>query len=477
MNDITVDPASGAAFRQIAEQIRSLIQRGILEPGSALPSVRSLARQVGTSSLTVHLAYSQLQGQGLVTSSPRRGTRVAFRLRGEAGRSHLGRLAGEGPVSNYELTAESSSIRSMASSVGDPRLFRHEDLIAEIEALRRESPWNFYYSDPAGAPELLAEVSRMVTGEGLPTAESDLVMTDGSSRAIDLVLGVTTSPGDVVLVQEPGRLYLRELLNFRGLTPAVIRSSGLGVDIDHLAACAENPRVKAIFISPDFGHGTGLSMPEDHRIGVVRVATDRGLTIIEDGSCGQLRFGARQAPPISSFDPEISAYVGSLSYTLCPGVRTGFIRAPHDMRKAVIATSQASGVSGPRFLQLAVARYLASGSYETHLRAVRRKYQSRKEAAMSALHSWEGSTWTKPSGGLSTWVTVPEGCRTSALYVKAIERGLAFAPGRLFLTAGDPDRHLRLSYGRLEPETLREAISELGYLVAANSMTLGDPSC
>jgi len=465
---IALDPASGPMHRQIAEQIRSMILGGDLPPGTGLPSVRALSEELGTSSLTVHHAYRHLGDLGLVISSPRRGTRVANRLVGADGMVKLDRLPQEGPVSDFEHWAESSGVRSMASSVGDPSLFFPEELLAELEQLRRDSPWNFYYSEPSGAPPLLTQIARIVSRDVLQTDASELVVTSGSTRAIALLLEVLTEPGDTVLIQDPGRLWLTELLRVKRLVGLPLRSVGAGIDIDHATHCARQYRPKLILLSPDFGHATGLVMPETDRLASIRLASDFGMSIVEDGACTALNFGVRKPPAITLLDPAISAYVGSFSYSLCPGVRTGFLRIANQLRSRVTAASQATGVSGSRFLQVALARYLSGGAYDAHLKRVLPRYRARRDAMLSALalHMPRPVTWTESRGGFSTWLTLPPGLSSTDLYSQALGHGVVFAPGKLFLTSGDSERYLRLSFGMLEPDAIRESVRELARLTS-----------
>ena len=467
--EITIDPSFGPTYRQIAEKIRSMILDGELPPGACLPSVRALSTMVGTSTLTVHCAYKLLADLGLVESQPRQATRVIRRIAGDSGRIMLDRLPNYGPLSSFEVVAQSSGIRSMASSIGDPSLFYSQDLLTEFHQLRSGDPWDFYYSNPAGAPELLEQVARLLCQDRIACNESDLVITDGSMQGISLLLDIATRPGDSVLVQEPGRLWLKELLLSHRLTAIPIRSGTDPIDLDHVGRCIEQHRPTAMILSPDFGHATGLVMSERDRLDCIRLARDNDVLIIEDGATRPLRFGARSEMALTALDSTTCAYVGSFSYSLCPGVRTGFLRLSTKLRLPAITVAQAKGQGGSRFLQLCLARYLGSGAYESHLARILPRYRARKDAMLSALATAmpRSITWTKPQGGLSTWVGLSPGTSASELYARAIKLGITFAPGQLFLTAGDPQRYLRLSYGMLEPAELREATRVLAKIVSS----------
>jgi len=133
----------------------------------------------------------------------------------------------------------------------------------------------------------------------------------------------------------------------------------------------------------------------------------------------------------------------------------------------MVEASQATGVSGPKFLQVAFARYLASGAYDAHLRRVLPRYRARRDAMVSALSLTmpRSVSWTHPEGGFSTWLKLDGHMSTSDLYARALPRGLTFAPGKLFLT-DHAENHMRLSYGMLEPTAIRQSVEDLAKLAS-----------
>ena len=193
---------SGVPFyRQIAESIRTQIQNGGLQPGERLPTVRSLAKKLGVSPLTVHEAYSTLRFQGLVETKVGSGSCVAKRLLGQDAKDYLQRAAHRGPVNIYEAISAEAGLRSLATNVADPRLFPSDEFIAELESLRRDAGWAFYYAAPEGDPDLLAAIATWLTGMGTPTDPSQLIVTLGGNHAVNLVVRTLCKPGDDVVVE------------------------------------------------------------------------------------------------------------------------------------------------------------------------------------------------------------------------------------------------------------------------------------
>jgi DNA-binding transcriptional MocR family regulator len=357
----------------------------------------------------------------------------------------------------------------MASSVADPELFHADEFITEIETMRRDSPWDFYYSEPEGCPELLQQIEKILSRECLGTSGSSHIATNGSMRGLEVLLEIFTNPGDSVLVQEPGRLWLSQLLRIKGVTGFAVKVAGSGIDLDHAQFLIDRHKPKLFFVAPDYGHATGLSMTGPERESVLRLCQSAGVFLVEDAASTALTYHSEKPPPIASLDKSSVAYVGSFSYSLCPALRSGFLHVPARLKPSILSIWEATSISGSRILQTALARYIEQGKYDSHLTRVLPKYRNRRDAMMTALKRAMplGVSWTTPEGGFSTWLSLaPEYARPD-LYASAVSRGVSFAPGSLFLTHGEPENHLRLSFGMLRPEEIEEAVKSLAKALKA----------
>ena len=454
-------------YRQIAEQIRTQIVEGELTADSLLPSARLLATELDVSMFAVHRAYVELAKMGLVESRQRVGTRVVGSVAVSVETGPVASLPQSGPTSSFERLSRSAGIRSMASVLGDPELFQADALIAEIGTLRNASPWAIDCDSPAGTPELLREIARMLTGRGLVTNESSLVVTSGCLGGFATLLDVTTNPGDSVLVQEPGHLWVRELARLKRLNLVPIGHVGASLDLDHAADAMRRHTPKLVLLTPDFGHCTGHSMPLSQREEVLRLARATGVLVVEDAGTAAIRYEGDSEPSLASLDSQNVVHIGSFAYSLCPGVGLGYIRLPPRLRAAYITAVDALELQIIPIIQLGLARFLESGGQEAHLRRVLPKYESRRDAMLEALTAFmpPSVTWTHVIGGFATWVTLPRGCRSSTLYSEAIQRGVAFAPGRLFVPAALPESSLRLSFSLLEPQAISESVRILARLI------------
>ncbi|AIE84492.1 PLP-dependent aminotransferase family protein [Fimbriimonas ginsengisoli] len=449
--------SSEPIYQQIAEQLRSQIASGALPLGCRLPTVRSLAGSLDVARQTVLEAYRLLGSWGLTEARVGDGTRVVRELPSAEARERLAALLASGPMADYEPLSSAGGLRSLATAVPDPALFLHDEFLAEIAELRNASPWAFYYAPPAGLPEL-----RYALARERETAEAELLVTLGANHAIGLLLDELCSPGDQILVEEPGFLGMESFLTMRGLVAVRAPSGSAGLDLDALRSLVKG--VKAILCWPSFGPATGSLAPLETRREIVRLAEERGIYVVEDAHYRPIAFYG-QPPRLRSLSrSRFVVEVDSLSGYLAPGLRAGWVIADRELIGRLEQRVRGTGSAGLGFSQLALAGYLRKGRLAAHLERVIPRYRARRAALTSGLRfEWpDESAWFEPLGGLSVWVTLPTGGRYEDLYEQSLIRGVPFAPGALF---GAPSNTLRLSFGTQRPESIQEAMAILGRLV------------
>ncbi len=465
--DIVIERSVGRPlYRQIAEQIQSMIVDGRLSAGASLPGVRRLATKLEVAPLTVFQAYEALRNAGLVVTYPGKGTAVASQIPRKAATKLLSRVSAFGPMNEFEVVSDSIGIRSLASSVPDPEFFMADEFLAECSIVGRESPWMFYYPPPAGSAELLEQVCSFLQGRGISSTARELAITSGGDHARSLVLNLTGEPGDRVLIEDPAALGGPEFYRNHRMVPIGVPVGVDGMDLDAFEAAAIEHKPKFAFVSPTFGPTHGRLMPAEKRVQLLELCRKYEIRMIEEGNYSLLSLDGPIPPAIAASDDEV-VYIESFAYSLTPGLRLGIVRAPHALRDAIVGRLNAVGGAGPLFVQTALARYLKTGRLQSHLTRVIPKVRARRDALLAELDFSmpEGVTWTRPQGGFSTWVTLPSSERSDALFQKALERGVAFAPGRLFSDSPDADWKLRLAYGMQNPEALRQAIETLARLL------------
>ncbi|MET7441741.1 PLP-dependent aminotransferase family protein, partial [Streptomyces sp. NPDC005568] len=225
-------------------------------------------------------------------------------------------------------------------------------------------------------------------------------------------------------------------------------------------------RPKLLYTVPTFQNPTGRTLPAGRRAAVAAVAARRGLWIVEDDPYGELRFEGERVPWIASYEGagDRTVLLGSFSKVMAPGMRLGWMRAPAALRRACTVAKQAADLHTPTVNQLAAARYLADRDLDAHVARVAAEYGRRRDAMLAGIADAlpEGSTWTRPEGGMFLWARLPGSRDTTELLRRVVEHDVAYVPGEPF-HAGPPDRAtLRLCFVTQTPQEIAEGLRRLG---------------
>ncbi|MGW5652755.1 aminotransferase-like domain-containing protein [Streptomyces humi] len=333
------------------------------------------------------------------------------------------------------------------------------------EALSRSPRRALQYAPTDGDPDLREAVAERLRRRGLPSRAADVLVTTGASQALTLLATTLLDPGDVVLVEEPTFMGALQAFGYAGARVIPVPTDRDGVVVEALAALAAEHRPRMLYLVPDFQNPTGRTLPVRRRAAAAALAARHGFWIVEDDPYGELRFRGDRVPWISTRDEaaDRTVLLGSLSKTLSPGMRLGWMRAPAPLRNACVLAKQAFDLCTSAVDQAAAARYLAAHDLDERLVPVRSAYRQRCDALLAALPEAlpHGSTWSVPDGGMFVWARLPEGFDAGDLLARAADRGVAYFPGAPFF-AGTPDpRTLRLSFAGNSPAATAEGMRRL----------------
>ena len=173
-----------------------------------------------------------------------------------------------------------------------------------------------------------------------------------------------------------------------------------------------------------------------------------GLPLVEDNPYGDLWFDTPPPLPLTARNPEGCVYLGSFSKVLAPGLRLGFMVAPQSIFPKLLQAKQAADLHSPSFNQHVVAEVMKDDFLERHIPTIRALYKSQRDAMLAAMtrEMPDGVEWNTPAGGMFLWARLPEGMNAIELLPKAVERNVAFVPGRAFYADKADPRTLRLSF-------------------------------
>jgi 2-aminoadipate transaminase len=326
------------------------------------------------------------------------------------------------------------------------------------------------YSTTEGDPALRARLAAHMSTGGLDVAADDLLVTTGSQQALGLVATALLDPGDTILVEDPTYLAALQTFQLADLEAHAIPGDEHGPDPDALIETARNTRAKVAYVIPTFQNPTGRTMPSERRAALAEAAATAGLWLVEDDPYSALRLDGEPADLLAAHPAarDRTIVIQTLSKVLSPGLRIGYLRAPAVLRGPLAVVKQAADLHTSTVAQLAAERWLASHDLGDHIAGLAAHYRPRRDALLAALreHLPSGSSMTNPEGGLFIWVTLPEGYDAETILARAIEKGVAFVPGKYFY-AGEPcNETLRVSFATATPAELVEGAARLGAAIA-----------
>ncbi|WP_327695509.1 aminotransferase-like domain-containing protein [Streptomyces sp. NBC_00459] len=380
------------------------------------------------------------------------------------------RTVGGSAVRDILAVIARPEVINFAGGLPAPELFDSEGVAAAFRDVFADTPARaLQYATTEGEPALREALALRHTRRGLPTDADDLLVTTGSQQALSLLATALLDPGDVVLVESPCYLAALQVFGLAGARVIAVPEDEDGVDAGVLEELVVRHRPKLLYTVPNFRNPTGQTMPGERRAAVAEVAARLGLWIVEDDPYGELRFEGDRVPWIASCPgaEDRTVLLGSFSKVMAPGLRLGWLRAPAELLRACVVAKQAADLHTPTVNQLAAARYLADRDLDAHVRRVARVYGERRAAMLDGIGDAlpEGSTWTRPEGGMFLWARLPASYDTTALLRGVVERGVAYVPGASFYAGevGGAERAtMRLCFVTQTPEEIGEGLRRLG---------------
>ena len=331
------------------------------------------------------------------------------------------------------------------------------------------------YGATEGYAPLRQWIADRMARYGIVAAVDNVLITSGSQQALDLIGKLLINPGDRLLVEAPSYLGALQAFNTYGAEYVSVPTDHDGLQTGLLEdALRSGP--KFMYILPNFQNPSGVTLSRERRVELVGLADKYGIPLIEDDPYGQLRFEGEHLPSLLVLDRDNQRrddgyrlgnviYLSTFSKTLAPGLRLGWIVAPPEVIAKLVQLKQGSDLHTSSFAQAVAYEVVQEGFLDQHVRTIRQVYRERRDVMLAALEEFfpANVTWTRPSGGLFLWVTLPEGMDALRLLEAALKENVAFVPGGSFFAEPEKGlRHLRLNFSYSPPEQIREGIRRLG---------------
>ena len=330
------------------------------------------------------------------------------------------------------------------------------------------------YGPTEGMQDVRAAIVKVMAAEGMSVEEDDLLVTTGGQQVIDLVCRAFLDPGDVVVAEGPTYPGAVPCFNAFQADVVQIEMDEHGMRIDVLAETlarlkAEGRRPKFIYTIPSFQNPAGVTMSEERRRALVKIAHEQELVILEDNPYGLLRYEGDPLPTLHSLDGgRYVIYLGTFSKILSAGLRLGWAAAPAPILEKLNLGKQGADLCSSSLTQHFVAEYFRSRDWKAYLDKLRKLYRRRRDVMLEALeeHLPAEATWTRPGGGLFIWARLPDYIDTTDLLARALRENVAFVPGRAAYLDGRGGSEMRLNFSGVTDDDIREGVRRIGKVVS-----------
>ena len=454
--------------QQVQEALRSAIRAGRLRSGERLPSTRQLADQLGVSRGLVVSAYEQLLAEGYVVSAVGSGTRVADGLSGAA--DPVASAAAEEPPADPVPRID------FGYGVPDLRAFPARDWLWALGDAMNALPTADLGDGTAEGDDhlraVLAGYHRRVRA-GCSDA-ADTIVVGGFRQGLTFVLGALAAHGiERIGLEDPGPRDHDHIARRAGLRVSAVRVDAEGVLVDDLRASG----ARAVLLTPAHQCPTGAVLSPTRRHELVAWAHDVDGVILEDDYDAEFRYDRQPVGSLQGLAPDRVVALGSVSKTLAPALRIGWVFTPPRFRDAILTEKSLSCRGVPQLDQVALARLIESGRFDRHLRRVRDSYRQRRDALVAAVDEHVGgASITGLDAGHHALLQLPAGVDEGRIVAQARAEGVAVRGLSDYRVTADDEAPgvtwppaLVIGFGNVTTRQIREGIGVLGELVATDA--------
>jgi 2-aminoadipate transaminase len=379
-----------------------------------------------------------------------------------------------------KLTADPEII-SFAGGLPAPEVFPLSEIRAATDlVLAQQGASALQYSTTEGYLPLRELLVRHMGRYGIHVTPANILITTGAQQALDLIGKLFINSGDRILTEEPTYLGAIQAFSAYQAQYLSVPIDDDGMDMDKLEeALRAGP--KFLYVLPNFQNPAGVTLSLERRWRLVELASHYGTPIVEDDPYGQLRYEGDHLPPLVQIDAEHHGsnggtkfrggviYLGTMSKTLAPGLRVGWVVAPEEVMERLVQMKQGADLHTSTLNQMIAYETARGGFLDRHVKLVRQVYRERRDAMLHALetHAPAGVRWTRPQGGLFLWLTMPPGLDAKEIFTEALAEKVAYVPGSAFYPNGGGERSMRLNFSYCTPEVIAEGIRRLCGVIAA----------
>ncbi|MCL6090006.1 MAG: PLP-dependent aminotransferase family protein [Candidatus Thermoplasmatota archaeon] len=381
--------------------------------------------------------------------------------------------------------ASTKGFISFGGGMPNPASFPMEDLRKIMEdVLSDYGSLALQYGNTVGLNDLRTEIKRLVKEtENISSSESEIIVTSGSQQGLYELAKIFVNPGDTVITEEP--TYIGAIsafdANLAEMHSIPIDDNGIKTDLVEAEVkklISQNKKPKFIYIIPTFQNPTGITLSLERRKHLVEISSRYEIPLVEDNPYGELRYSGKKIASLRSLDPSGQViYMGTFSKVMCPGLRMGYTIGPEDFIAKANLLKQALDLSSSTFSQYVAWLYLKRDIIKKQIPKTIELYRKKRDTMLTALeqHFPEGSTWSKPDGGMFLWASVDKKINTTDMLKDAVREGVAYVSGNAFSPARVQGNSMRLNFTFSGENEILTGIERLAGLIE-KKLTVSPPS-
>jgi len=463
---------------QVIAALQRAVQQRILPPGSPVPSIRRFARTHAISPYTVSQAYGRLVAQGWLFSRPGSGYWVAPLPPGTPALKTAAQTHSPGAdlqswqppkVGERWLLEDVFADHSIPIKSGCGWLptewLRRSGLDTALRSLTRVPLGQLSgYGHPYGYFPLREFLTQHLAQYGLQVNTQQILLTQGATQALDLVLGALLQPGDTVLVEVPCYANVLSMLRMHGIKVVGVPRDATGFDLQVLEEQLKQHPARLFFTNPILHNPTGSSLSFEQAFQLLGLLQRHGVQIIEDDVSRLLTAG--QAPVLAAMGGVNQViYVGSFSKSIAPSTRVGYVVGSAPLIEALASRKMALGLTTPELMERLVHQVVSGGRYQQHVNGMQTKLMQAHHHFYEQCEVLDMQVWAQPYAGLFAWARLPASVRTRTastvqLAQRALQSGIWLAPGSYFYPQGDDHGWMRFNVAHSQAPELWDFLAQ-----------------
>lgn len=356
-------------------------------------------------------------------------------------------------------------ILSLGEGVPASELFPVEELgNVAVKVFREEGREVLQYGDSLGGLALREHLSHIMTKYGINRDVSQIQVTSGSMQSLDMAARLFLEPGDTVLVEDPTFIDAKNCLAMTGAALKGIPCDDEGMEIHTLAETLKtDSSIKAIYVIPDYQNPTGLCWSDNRRREFMELISQYNVIILEDNPYGEITYTGKYHKALAAYDTKGQVlFMGSLSKTLSPGLRIGWVAGQSDIMAQLSLVKECSDIHSSLPDHALAAGFMNIYSYDGHVASMNAVYKERRDTLVNALQKLlPNFKFTIPEGGFFLWLALPDDVDEYKFFDNAVKAGVLVIPGTPFFVNKQERGYVRLNFTGLSPVHLTEAVNRL----------------